>query len=71
MKLSKEALVEIMAILQYGILRGEDVSENLRQLDLIPSYTPDRQEEGPLVLSADYLANHPRGGSLQGSDQEN
>lgn len=68
MKLSKEVLIEIMAILQYGILRGEDVSENLRQLDLEVNGNEYLEE---LVLSPAYLATHPRGGGLQGPEQVN
>lgn len=73
MKLSKEALVEIVAILQYGILRGEDVSENLRELDLVEKTGGllSDADVGKLVLSPSYLQSHPRGGALQGPDQEN
>jgi hypothetical protein len=67
MKLSKEALVEIVAILQYGILRGEDVSEKLRELD----FAIEDGAVSQLVLSVSYLQTHPRGGALQGPEQEN
>lgn len=35
MKLGKDALIEIMYILQTGLLEQRDVSEMLRKLDLV------------------------------------
>lgn len=53
MKLSKDVLLEIVSLIQDGIMNGKDISENLRQLDLSSS-----GEE--LTLSADYLEKNPR-----------
>lgn len=53
MKLSKEVLIEIVSIVQDGILEGRDISDGLRDLDLI-------QKEDQLNLSEEYVAQHPR-----------
>lgn len=65
MKLGKSALLEIVAIVQDGLVNGKDISQSLRELDLvekvgslmIPSETEDL---GKLVLSSEYVASHPR-----------
>ncbi len=65
MRLSKEALLEIVAILQDGLLGAKDISQSLRELDLvekvgalaIPSETED---VGKLTLSQEYTEKHPR-----------
>lgn len=51
MKLDGRALVEIVRILQDGLIMGEDVSEKLRQLDLVESHV------GTLTLSQEYIQN--------------
>ena len=53
MKLSKEVLLEIMALVQDGILYGQDISEKLREVDLLVI-----NEE--LVLTEDYKTSNPR-----------
>ena len=53
MRLSKETLLEIVAIFQNGLMQGKDASQALRELDLEIGI-----EE--LVLSSDYLRGHPR-----------
>jgi len=58
MKLGKTAVIEIMACVLSGMSTGTDISEKIRQLDLII----DESEviPGVLELSDDYLATHPR-----------
>jgi hypothetical protein len=60
MKLANDALLEIVAIIQDGLANGRDVSQALRDLDLYDTSSGDR--DGPLGLSEEYLAAHPRGG---------
>ncbi len=48
MKLSPEALLEIVDIFRDGLLRGVDVSERLRTLDLV-------QKDEMLALSDQYV----------------
>lgn len=57
MKLSKEALIEIMSIVQNGLLHGEDISENLRALDFDADCCSDVgivNKCGNLVLSQQF-----------------
>jgi len=56
MKLSKEALLEIVAIFQDGILENKDMSDGLRELDLIVR----EGSADDLTLSQAYLSSHPR-----------
>lgn len=58
MKLSKEALLEIVAILQDGLIGAKDISQALRELDLVDERQLDEHVE--LVLSQEYIASHPR-----------
>lgn len=53
MKLSKEAVLEVVAIVQDGILGVKDASDGLRELDL-------EEYDGCLRLTPEYLAGHPR-----------
>lgn len=53
MKLSPEALLEIVAIFQDGLLGNKDASQALRELDLVP-------ENEQLTLHPLYIASHPR-----------
>ena len=56
MKLSKEALVEIVDIVRQGIIELTDVSEKLRQLDLVVD-----GESNTLKLTQEYYASKGRG----------
>lgn len=53
MKLSPEALLEIVDIFRTGLAERKDVSQCLRELDLV-------EENGSLKLSPGYLIEHPR-----------
>jgi hypothetical protein len=53
MKLSKEALLEIVAIFQEGLLEGKDMSQALRDLDL-------EIDVDKLNLTREYVNSHPR-----------
>jgi hypothetical protein len=57
MKLSPEALLEIMAIFQNAVLDGKDASQQLRELDLVVESTPAIEH---LTLSNEYKAAFPR-----------
>jgi hypothetical protein len=59
MKLSNEALLEIVAIFQAGLLGTKNASNGLRELDLIPLPEEDGEPK-TLVLSSDYIEMHPR-----------
>lgn len=48
MRLASDVLIEIMNIVQSGLLLQEDVSQALRDLDL-------EEIDGELVLSEDYV----------------
>jgi hypothetical protein len=50
MKLAPDTLLEIMAILQSGILEMKDISGGLRDLDL-------EERDGKLGLSAEYVSS--------------
>jgi hypothetical protein len=69
MKLSKEALAEIVAILHEGLSGNKDVSQAFRDLDLdiihgIPEVEGGKNPDvGKLTLSKEYVATHPRGGT--------
>jgi hypothetical protein len=54
MKLSKEALIEIIAVVQDGLLGKKDASQGLRELDFEPTVG------GELKLSDEYISTHPR-----------
>lgn len=70
MKLGKSVLLEIVALVQEGIMKGEDISEKLRQIDVkrcIRSADDDASfvgqalsEEDTVELSVDYVTAHPR-----------
>lgn len=47
MKLGPDVLIEIMSIVHYGLLNQTDVSQRLRDLDLV-------EVEDKLVLSEEY-----------------
>ena len=65
MKLSSEALLEIMSILQDAILNGKDASDALRELDLAEKQGGLLSDEdvGKLVLTEAYKLNHARAGA--------
>jgi len=56
MRLSNEALLEIMAIVQDGIMGIKDASKGLRELDL----AVNEDHTDVLDLSTDYTKMHPR-----------
>ncbi len=64
MLLGKSVLLEIMALFQEGLVRGEDISAKLRQLDLDIKHDVSEIEGNPdvgrLVLSEKYIDEHPR-----------
>ena len=61
MKLSGNVLLEIMSIVQDGIIENRDISESLRELDL-EVVGPEDSDENRLELSERYLKTHPRPG---------
>jgi hypothetical protein len=65
MKLSNEALVEIIAIVQDGLLGVKDASEGLRELDLAMQGNLDAEDAGKLTLTATYKNDHPRAGTWE------
>lgn len=54
MKLDETVLVELIDIVLHGITKMKDVSEELRELDLVVS------ENGNLTLSEEYKAKERR-----------
>lgn len=62
MKLSNEALVEVIAIVAEGLANNEDISQKLRELDLVvqPEGGVKFVEPALLALSQEYVAAHPR-----------
>jgi len=61
MKLSNEALIEIISIVQDGLLGVKDASQGLRELDLkTKSLTTSNELSEQLVLSQRYIDTHPR-----------
>jgi hypothetical protein len=66
MKLSKNALLEIVAIVQDGLMNGKDISQALRDLDFVEqkgAILSQTDDIGKLTLSPDYLSVHPRAGT--------
>lgn len=59
MKLDKEALLEVVALLLEGLSTGTDISEKLRELDFVET---KMGLDAELRLTQAYLAAHPRGG---------
>ena len=55
MKLSNEALLEIMSIVQDGLLGVKDASVGLRELDLALDIV-----NNSLTLTDEYTSSHPR-----------
>lgn len=53
MKLAKEVLLEIVAVIQDALLKGKDASENMRQLDIVVG-------DDELILSEFYKMTYPR-----------
>ena len=53
MKLGKDVLLEIVAIVQDALIQGVDASASLRELDLSIG-------DDVLNLSNDYIMKHPR-----------
>ena len=53
MKLGQIVLLEIVSIVQQGILMGQDISQKLRNLDL----ELDEKHDDTLTLSFSYLNN--------------
>ena len=60
MKLGPDVLIEIVAIVQRGLIEGEDVSQMLRDMDLVGEDAgggddgPSTFRHGTLRLSEDY-----------------
>ena len=54
MKLAPEALLEIVNILRTGLAEGKDVSQALRELDLVVD--PTDPSQSTLALSVGYKA---------------
>lgn len=52
MRLSDDALIEIMSVVQRGILMGIDISQELRDIDLVEC---DERCEKKLCLSRCYV----------------
>lgn len=77
MKLSKEALLEVVAIFQDGLLGKKDASHALRELDLVETNVVVGEKydyainetttdyERQLSLSKEYVESHPRAGDWQ------
>lgn len=55
MKLAPDVLLEIVAILQDGLSHGKDISQSLRDIDIVDN------GDGTAKLSEEYLRTHPRG----------
>ena len=66
MKLSNEALLEVMAIVQDGLLGEKDASVGLRELDLVVN--EDYKDQ--LALSPEYVSTHPRSGVWEDETNE-
>ena len=64
MKLSNEALIEIISIVQDGILGIKDASQGLRELDFSANYQTE------LVLSDEYISSHPRASEMDDDGTE-
>ena len=60
MKFGKSVLLEIAALVLEGLVKGEDVSEKLRQID-VDVVGPEDGDENSIELSEEYVASHPRG----------
>ena len=60
MKLGKSALLEIVAIVQDGIIEGRDISEQLRELELVPTSGEVPSPGDLLELSVAYTTRYPR-----------
>lgn len=54
MKLAKDVLVEIIDIVRTGLSEGKDISELLREMDLVIDL------DGQVALSGDYKARKGR-----------
>lgn len=68
MKLGKDVLLEIVDIVRDGLLNGKDISERLRELDLVEkqgAILSETDEIGKLGLSDEYRQKYPRGGDWQ------
>lgn len=55
MKFGKSVLLEIVDLFRDGILTGNDISQALREIDLVAN-------NGTLELSPEYIKSHPRAG---------
>lgn len=60
MKLGPDVLVEIVSIVQEGIMKGEDISQRLRDIDLDLSFKATEEEPDLLKLSQNYLNSQGR-----------
>lgn len=52
MKLGSDVLLKIVVVVQEGIIFGKDISESLREFDLVES------DDGTLVFSPEYKSGH-------------
>ena len=64
MRLSSEALLEIVVIFQNAVLEHKDASQQLRELDFV-----NYDEEG-LMLSPEYKQKYPRATVWPEQEQE-
>lgn len=66
MKLGKSALLEIMDIVREGLVTGTDISQKLRDLDLmVVEHNGATVKSSVLELTVDYCKNHPRAGEWE------
>lgn len=56
MKLGKTVLLEIVDIVREGLLTGNDISQGLRDIDVVV----ETKTEDLVELSGDYVKSHPR-----------
>lgn len=60
MTFGPDVLVEIISILQDGIMKGEDISQRLRDIDVDLAFKPTDEEPTLLRLSQKYLKSQDR-----------
>ena len=62
MKFGKSVLLEIVDVVREGLLTGKDISQALREIDVVEKVGGLLNDEdvGKLVLSDEYVATHPR-----------
>lgn len=60
MKLGKTVLLEIVSIFQNALLKGEDASQALREIDISHEPDSDLSDSEVVELSDSYVKAHPR-----------